>query len=280
MNKVFKFLLLIIIPLTIYGCGEDNYNRDPSDELRGKILITGSTSVFPIIEEAADVFMDKHRNIIIESQGTGSSAGIKDVHEENCDIGMTSRELSEDEKAYGLNEIKVATDGIAIIVNHNNPIKELSKDELTKIFRGDIKNWKELGGEDKLIKVITREEGSGTRSALEEKLLLYGSDKRSLITIDAQVCSGSGAIRTGVAFAEEAIGYVSLGIIDDSVALVKIDNIECTKETVKSGEYLLSRNFILVIQNDIKNESKAFIDFMLQDEGQSIVVEKGAISIK
>ncbi len=278
MKKYCMILFIMMISLYIFGCGNDG-NKDPNDALHGKILITGSTSVFPIVEEACDIFMDKHKNVIIESQGTGSSAGIKDAHEKNSDIGMTSRELSDDEKAYGLTETKIAVDGIAIIVNPKNPIKELTKDELCKIFNGEIKNWKQIGGEDKTIKVITREEGSGTRSALEEGLNLIGKDKRSLITIDAQVCNGSGAIREGVAIADEAIGYVSLGIVNNSVNLLKIDGIQCTEETVKNGEYFLSRNFTFIYMTEISDEAKAFVDFMLSNEGQDIVKEKGAIGV-
>lgn len=278
MRIYYKILFIIMISLSIFGCSANNKTTDPNDSLHGKILITGSTSVFPIIEGAADVFSDKHKSVTVEAQGTGSSAGIKDAYEKNSDIGMTSRELSADEKSYGLTETKIAVDGIAIIVNTNNPIKDLTKEQLRKIFNGEIKNWKELGWEDKTIKVITREEGSGTRSALEEGLDLIGENKRSLITIDAQVCSGTGAIRQGVAVADEAIGYISLGIADESVRVLKIDEVECTETTVRNGDYLLSRDFTLVY-DEISDEAKAFIDFILSNEGQEIVKEHGAISV-
>ncbi|MGB9792056.1 MAG: phosphate ABC transporter substrate-binding protein [Thermacetogeniaceae bacterium] len=232
------------------------------------IRIAGSTSVQPLSEELADAFMKKNPGITVIVAGGGSSAGIKAAHEGTADIGASSRELTPEEKK-GLTETVIAKDAIAIIVNPKNSVSQLSLAQIRGIFAGEITNWKDVGGKDAPIHLFTREEGSGTRGAFEE--IVMGKGKR--ITGKASVQNSTGAIRTAVEWDESAIGYISLGCVNERVKVVAVDGVKPSRETVLRGTYKLWRPFIYLTKGEPTGAAKKFIDFVLSEEGQRIVGE-------
>lgn len=244
-----------------------------------KISIVGSTTIAEPMEKLVEAYKATGSPDNIEVQGNGSSAGIKAAIDGTADIGMASRELSEEEKGSGLVETVIAYDGIAVVVNPSNGVADLTKDQVKDIFEGKITNWSEVGGVDKDIIVVTREAGSGTRGAFEEILKLLDENKASTIVETALVSEGTGAVMATVATKDAAIGFVSEGYLDDTVKAVAIDGVECTVDNVKAGSYTISRPLILVAQPSIKAEAQEVIDFIVSDEGQKIMSDK-YISIK
>ena len=189
---------------------------------------------------------------------------------------MSSRDLKDEEKSSGLKETIIATDGIAVITNKANKVTDLTLDQVKDIYTGKITNWKEVGGEDAPIVVVSREDGSGTRDGFQEKV---GFESEELIK-DAQISDGSGNIKSTVEGNVNAIGYISFGYVDEAVNAVKVDGVEINHETVANNEYVIARPFILVNKDGISDNAQALIDFILSDEGQSILEEKGFIRVK
>ncbi|RKD25306.1 phosphate ABC transporter substrate-binding protein, PhoT family [Caminicella sporogenes DSM 14501] len=270
MKKIFSIILIGILTVSLFtGCSQKKVSVENNDVLKGTIAVVGSTSVTPVAQNLADKFMSIHPEVKIDVQGIGSSAGIKAASNGSADIGMASRNLKEKEKEWGLTQHVIAYDGIAVVVNPNNPVKELTKEQIAKIFKGEIKNWKEVGGPDKEILVVSREAGSGTRGAFEE---IVGIE--NAVREDALVAEGNGAVKANVASKEYAIGYLSFAYLDDSVKALKVDGAEPTVENIKAGNYKISRPFLMVTKGEIKPAAKAYLDFILSDEGQKIVGEK------
>ncbi|MEO0123100.1 MAG: phosphate ABC transporter substrate-binding protein [candidate division WOR-3 bacterium] len=236
----------------------------------GDLVIAGSTSVQPFIEKLAEEYMIKNKNIKINVQGGGSTAGIQAVFNKTCAIGTSSRNLHTEEQ--GLHSFIMAIDGIAIVVHPSNPIKNLTHDELKDIFAGKITNWKEVGGPDKKIYAVTREEGSGTRGAFEE-LIMHGT----AISDACLVQDSNGAIREIVANTPQAIGYISAGLVDNRVKALSIDSVAPTLENYKNSSYKFLRPFLLLTLEEPKGTIKSFIDYVLSDEAQEILMHEGLI---
>ena len=228
------------------------------------------------MEKLAEAFEGKNSGVKVEVQQLGSSAGIKNAIEGVSEIGMSSRDLKDEEKSSGLKETIIATDGIAVITNKANKVTDLTLDQVKDIYTGKITNWKEVGGEDAPIVVVSREDGSGTRDGFQEKV---GFESEELIK-DAQISDGSGNIKSTVEGNVNAIGYISFGYVDEAVNAVKVDGVEINHETVANNEYVIARPFILVNKDGISDNAQALIDFILSDEGQSILEEKGFIRVK
>jgi phosphate transport system substrate-binding protein len=269
-------LLVTMVGGAVVGCG--NSSSDGNAEGGNvTISISGSTSVGPLMEKLAEKFEADNSNVSIEINQVGSSAGIKDTINGVSELGMSSRELK-DEEASEVNATTIAYDGIAIITNNNNPIKNITIDQIKGIYTGEITNWSEIeGGKDAPIVVVSREEGSGTRDAFQE---IVGYKSEELIS-DAMIANATGAVKETVAGNENAIGFVSFEYLDDKVNIVNVEGVEPTAELVKSGEYKISRPFILVNKADgVSEEGQKFIDFILSDEGQTIVKDNKAIPVK
>ena len=278
---MFKKRVLALLSSTILvaglavGCGS-NSGVDAKSAKETKVTISGSTSVGSPMEKLAEAFEDKNSGVKVEVQQLGSSAGIKNAIEGVSEIGMSSRDLKDDEKSSGLKETIIATDGIAVITNKANKVTDLTLDQVKDIYTGKITNWKEVGGEDAPIVVVSREDGSGTRDGFQEKV---GFESEELIK-DAQISDGSGNIKSTVEGNANAIGYISFGYVDEAVNAVKVDGVEINHETVANNEYVIARPFILVNKDGISDNAQALIDFILSDEGQSILEEKGFIRVK
>lgn len=243
-------------------------------KLSGTVVMIGSTTVQPVAQEIADAFESIETGVSVEVQGVGSSAGVKAADDGTADIGMSSRELKTEEKDWGLTEHVLAFDGIAVVVHPSNSVADLDLDTIKKIFEGEIKNWNEVGGNDAEILVVSREAGSGTRGAFEEIMKLekeVDGKKVSSVREDALIGEGNGSIKANIAGKENAIGYLSLGILDESVKAVDVGGVEATIETVKSGAYKISRPLLLLTKGDLSPEVQAYIDFALSAEGQKIV---------
>lgn len=264
-------LLVTMVGATFVGCGTDDSTASNGGLT---ISISGSTSVAPLMEKIQEEY-EEENNVTLEIQQNGSGAGIKDVISGISEIGMSSRELKNEEKA-STKQAVVAYDGIALLVNPSNPVKNISLEDIKKIYTGEITNWKELGGKDSPIVVISREEGSGTRTAFQE---IVGYKSEELIK-NATISDGSGAVKTTAAGNENAIGFASFEFIDSTVKALNVNEVEPTAENAKSGEYKMSRPFILVTKEDtLTEEGQKLIDFILSDEGQEIVKEKKLITI-
>ncbi len=263
---------------TFVGCGSNGSsdNNTASNKDATTISISGSTSVGPVMEKIQEKYESENSNVTLEIQQNGSGAGIKDVISGISEVGMSSRELKDDEKTSVQGSI-VAYDGIALLVNTENPVKNISLEDVKKIYTGEITNWKELGGDDSPIVVVSREEGSGTRDAFQE---IVGYESEELVK-DATISDGSGAVKTTVAGNKNAIGFASFEYIDDTVAALNIDDVEPTADNVKAGSYKISRPFILVTKEDsLTEEGQKLIDFVLSAEGQQIVGENKLITIE
>lgn len=270
--------ILLVALLALAGCGksadqdtDQTGTDDPvAETLSGNIQLAGSTSVQPLAEELAAVFMEKNPDVKIDVQGGGSSAGVKAAAEGVAQIGMASREIKEDEKSLGLTATVIAKDGIAVIVNSGNSVSDLTIDQIKGIFTGEITNWEAVGGSSAPIVVINREEGSGTRDAFQE--IVLGSEAQ--FTESAAIQNSTGAVRTAVSSDANAVGFISMGSMDESVKAAKVDGVDATEENVLSGSYKISRPFNFLFKGEPTELAKAFTDWILGSEGQEVVGEE------
>lgn len=242
------------------------------------ITMAGSTSMEKFANGMNEAFMAANNNeITAQAEFTGSGAGIEAVSAGTVDIGNASRALKEEEKAKGIVENVVAIDGIGVVVDKANMVTDITKEDLVKIYKGEITNWKELGGVDQPIIVIGREAGSGTRGAFEELLEIVDVCKY------AQEIDSTGAVLAKVASTPGAIGYVSVDIIDDTVTALKLNGVEPTTENIKTGSYELSRPFVMATKgaiSDQKEEVQKYFEFIDSEEGQKVIEKVGLISAK
>lgn len=248
------------------------------------ITISGSTSVTEVMEVLAETYQNKNSNTFIEVQGTGSSAGVKAAKNGTSMFGMASRELKESEKEPSLKETVIARDGIAVVVNNANTLQDLTVEQIAKIYRGEVSNWSQVGGENKPVVVVTRDTASGTRGAFEDIMGLkrkVNGKTISAISQRAQVGNGNGVVKTIVANNPFAIGYISLGSIDESLKALKVNGVAPTAEAVAAGDYQVARPF-LVMNQDGKPSAAAndFLNWVVSAEGQKIVSSQGYVPVK
>ncbi len=253
-----------------------------SSELTGTISIAGSTTVLPITQEAANKFMELHLKVGISVSGGGSGAGVKSAGSGEVDIGQSSRNIKDSEwLTYpDLVAFAIGKDSVAIVVNPNNPLAsglDLTLEDISKIFSGEIHNWSELGGEGHEIDVYTREEGSGTR----EVFLTYVMEPFDAeFAAKASVKPSNGEMRASVSGNKYGIAYISLGYVDGTVIPIKVDGVDATIQNVNSGKYPITRILWMFTKGMPNTLEKAFIEYMLSSEGQAMVENLGYIPIK
>jgi phosphate transport system substrate-binding protein len=237
----------------------------------GGIIIAGSTSVQPFIEKIAEHFMEKHPEIKINVQGGGSTAGVQATFNKTCDIGCSSRNLRVDER--DLKIILIAIDGIAVIVHRDNPVEDLTLEEIRGIFSSKTRKWNVLGGKYEDIIPVTREEGSGTRASFETMLMGDVAISDACLVQDS-----NGAVREIIATTPQGIGYISVGLVDEREKTLAINGVKPTLENLVTRKYSFTRPFLLLLLEEPQGDIKKFIDYVLSEEGQSILKADGLIS--
>ena len=251
-------------------------NAEADADLSGSISMAGSTSMEKLANAVAESFMEKYPNVTVSAEFTGSGAGIESVTAGSVDIGNSSRNLKDEEKAAGAVENIVAIDGIAVVVDPANTVTDLTKDQLISIYTGETTNWSELGGTDEPIVVVGREAGSGTRGAFEEILEIEDT------CAYANELDSTGAVMAKVASTPGAIGYVSLDVVDDTVVAVSLEGVEATAENIKAGTYFLSRPFVMATMGEISEQSEAvqaLFDYLASEEGKEVISSVGLINV-
>lgn len=234
-------------------------------ELKGQLLIVGSTSVQPLSEELAQEFMARHPGVNVIVRGGGSNVGIAAAHAGTADLGSSSRELTATEKT-GLDLHEVARDGIAVVVHPSNPVSNLTTEQIRRIFAGQLTNWRQVGGQNERIMVVIRDARSGTRGAFEELVM----DRRK-VTRSAVEQESTGAVMSIVSQTRRAIGYISLGSLDGTVKALNVDGVAPSEEHIRQKLYRISRPFLYLTKGAPSELAKAYLDFVLSREGQAIV---------
>lgn len=268
------FSLFMVLAL-VAACGGSSENAANESTT---IIMSGSTTVQPLAEKFTEAYMADHANVRIDVQGGGSSVGVKAAGQQTAQIGMASREIKESEftEFPGINVFAVARDGIAIIGNPDVTIDNLTIEQIKGIFGGTITNWKEVGGDDANIIVASREEGSGTRTAFEELVL----GEEVLMTEKAILQPSNGSIRTTVSTTPHSISYLSFGYLDDTIKTISVEGVAPTEANASNDTYPVVRPLNMITFGEPTGELKAFVDFMLSDAGQAIVVAEGYIAVK
>ena len=266
-NLATPIALLLLIALICWGTFGLRHSGTSRKDV---VTLAGSTSVMPFSEKLAEYFMVGHPKLSVEVQGGGSSAGIQAVINRTVDIGMSSRKLKEDEKVY--KEILICYDGISIIVHPSNPVHDISLAEIRKVYSGRIRNWKELGWIDRNIDAVSREEGSGTRGAFEE--LVMG---REFIDDGIMVQDSNGSVKEVVANDPYAMGYISLGIVDQKVKALTIERVVPNVKNIILHKYSMVRPFLYLTAEEPSGAAKIFIDFVLSTDGQNILRKEGLV---
>lgn len=283
MKKFLTLALTAVMALSLLtACGSKNDNSADTDTdgsntettLSGTVSTDGSTSMEKVINSLGESFMAMNKAVKFTYNPTGSGSGIQAVSEGRCDIGLSSRALKDDEKASGLVETVVALDGIAIVVNPENPVSDLDIDTIAKIYTGEITNWKDVGGNDAEIVLIGREAGSGTRDGFESI-----TDTKDACQYRQELTSTGDVINT-VSQNPDAIGYASLSAVGDSVKALTVGGVEATEATVKDGSYVVQRPFVLVTKEGTKLSpaAQAFFDYALSADAASIIAAAGAVA--
>ncbi|MDA8234522.1 MAG: phosphate ABC transporter substrate-binding protein [Clostridia bacterium] len=272
------FLVLGLLVASSVGCSKKEANNPGQGQdgaKTGSITLVGSDSMQTVVGMLGEKFEEINPGAKIEVQGGGSGASFEPLRSGIAQLGLVSRPLKDEEK--DVTTIEIAKDGIAVVVSKNNPVSDLTKEQIAKIYAGEITNWKELGGADKKINVIAREAGSGTTGAFED-IIMKKSDKE--IAASVQRINQSEGIRATVAKSEEAIGFFSLYLADESVKALKVEGVEATEDNVKSGTYPVSRPFNYTYKTEPSGLTKDFVEFTLSAEGQAVVKEEGLIPVK
>lgn len=276
MKKIIPVLCAAVMALSLFaGCGQ-KANDNGTTAAGGTVATDGSTSMEKVIGALGESFMEANKGTTFTYNPTGSGSGIQAVSEGRCDIGLASRSLKDDEKAGGLQETVLAYDGIAIIVSPENPVSDLSVEQIAKIYTGEIINWKDVGGNDADIVLIGREAGSGTRDGFES--ITDTKDKCQY----RQELTSTGDVITAVSQNPNAIGYASLSAVKDSVKALTVGGVAPTEATVKDGSYVVQRPFVLVTKDGTKlsDTARKFFDFATSADAVSIINQAGAVAAK
>lgn len=294
MKKISVIAILVIALVAVFvGCAPADESTMPQatdgvqiDEsgLMGSIAISGSTSVFPAMEEIAKMFGETNPNVEIDLQAGGSSVGVKQAAAKEVDLGMASRDLKDEEieANEGIQATVLCLDGVAIVVNAENGVADLTKDQVKAMYMGEITNWSEVGGDDIAINLVTRDSASGTREAFEG-LFLGKDDAGEEIRIDETICgavvNSNGAVAQTVEGDAGAIGYMSLGIVTEYTAIkaTKVDGVEATTDNMKSGDYTYYRNFNLITIGEPEGLVAELISFCASEQAVDYLESKGYV---
>ncbi len=280
MKKLISLVLAALMALTLFAaCGKTNDdnkdNNDDNAEVTGTVSTDGSTSMEKVIMSLGESFQAENKGITVGYNPTGSGSGIPAVSEGRCDIGLASRALKDDEKAAGLKETVLALDGIAIIVNPENKVSDLTVEQIAKIYTGEITNWKDVGGDDAEIVLIGREAGSGTRDGFESITGTKDSCKYR------QELTSTGDVITTVAGNPNAIGYASLASVKDTVKAISVNGVAPSEATVSDGSYEVQRPFILVTKEgvELSKAAQLFFDYATGKDAADIISAAGAVPV-
>lgn len=261
--KRYALYLLFLVVIYASGCSR-----------RHSITMAGSTAFLPFAEQLAEDYMKKNPGVNINVQGGGSAVGIRSALNGVAQIGMADL-VTFPPEAKELKKIVAAQDGISLVVHPSNKIDNLTIEQIRAIYSGKIKNWKEVGGVDKSITVVSREAGSGTRSSFEDLML-----KGLKLTGDAIIGDSNGTVRETISNDPQAIGYISHGVVNEKVKALKVDGIPATTENIILGKYKLVRPIYLLIKTESETQVKEILDYMLGPEGQKTILEQGLIPAK
>ena len=279
MKKIMKTVLAAALAAgMLSGCGSTGgdtarQTAAPSGT-QATVSTDGSTSMEKVIGYLSEAYMDENKNVKVTYNPTGSGSGIQAVSEGRCDIGLSSRDLKDDEK-QNLEETVVAIDGIAIIVNPENTVEDLSVEQIGKIYTGEITNWKEVGGEDKPIVPIGREAASGTRDGFES---ITGTKDKCKYS---QELTSTGDVIQTVSGNPNAIGYASLAAVKDTIKVLSVEGVKPSKETIQDKTYKIQRNFVLVTRKGtaLSADAQKFFDFATSSAADSLIEKAGATPV-
>ena len=286
MKKIMAFALTAVMALALLaGCGNqtnnDNANNDGDSAdnggaaaVSGTVSTDGSTSMEKVIGALSESYMAANKDVTVNYNPTGSGAGITAVQEGTCDIGLSSRALKDEEKAAGLQETVLAYDGIAIIVHPDNPVSDLTLEQIAQLYTGEITNWKDVGGNDAQVVLIGREAASGTRDGFES---ITGTKDKCQYR---QVLTSTGDVITAVSQNPDAIGYASLASIKDSVKALNVDGVTPSEASVKDGSYKVQRPFVLVTVEGkaLSSAAQSFFDYATSADAADIIAKDGAVA--
>ena len=271
-RRIVTLALAVLCAVFMFaGC-----KKQSGTETTGTVATDGSTSMEKVIGSLKEIFEANNNGIMVTYNPTGSGSGITAVAEGRCDIGLSSRDLKDEEKAKGLTGTVLAYDGIAIIVNPENPVSDLTIEDIAKIYTGEITNWKDVGGTDGEIVLIGREAGSGTRDGFES---ITGTSEKCKYR---QELTSTGDVITTVAENPAAIGYASLASVKDSVKALKIGGVAPSEATIKDGSYEIQRNFVLVTKTDgkLSDAAQKFFDYITSSDASEVIKTAGAVPVK
>ena len=286
MKKIMALVLTAVMALALLaGCGGktndnkdnnggDTANNGGSSAISGTVSTDGSTSMEKVIGALSESYMAANKDVTVNYNPTGSGAGITAVQEGTCDIGLSSRALKDEEKAAGLQETVLAYDGIAIIVHPDNPVSDLSIEQIAQLYTGEITNWKDVGGNDAQVVLIGREAASGTRDGFES---ITGTKDKCQYR---QELTSTGDVITAVSQNPDAIGYASLASIKDSVKALNVDGVTPSEASVKDGSYKVQRPFVLVTVEGkaLSSAAQSFFDYATSADAADIIAKAGAVA--
>ncbi len=275
MKKILGVVLALLLTVSLAACGQKTPNGGDADKLSGTVTVLGSTSMEKVMKTLAEQFGEDNSGVTVSVEGGGSGAGVEAARTGTADIGLASRALKDEEKTQGLTGTVLALDGIAVIVNAENPVADLTVEQIAAIFTGEIKNWSELGGPDQEIACIGRESGSGTRDGFES---ITGTEDACKLS---QELTSTGAVVEAVRGNAQAIGYASLSAAEgqEGIKLLTVDGVACPEDPVLDGSYAIQRPFTLVTKTDgeLPPQAQAFFNWATSGEAADLIRSAGAV---
>ena len=273
MKKLICIALTLIMALSLAACGGNETADAQSSKLSGTVSTDGSTSMEKVVGGLGEMFMELNNGVTFTYNPTGSGSGIKAVQEGRCDIGLASRKLKAAEAESGLTETVLAYDGIAVIINLENPVSDLDVETIAKIYTGEITNWSEVGGADAEIVLIGREAGSGTRDGFES---ITGTEDACQYR---QELTSTGDVITAVSQNPGAIGYASVASVKDSVKALTVGGVAPGNETILDGTYVIQRPFVMVTKADaqLSAAAQAFFDYAMSKDAHELIIAAGVV---